>query len=70
MHYVPKVYLEKFAKQRGDEYYIFALEKANRKDILIRTKNICVETDLFLLEGSTEDERQMIGKLYNLLFLH
>ncbi len=68
MHYVPKVYLEKFAKQRGDEYYICALEKQTGKIFTPNTKNICVETDLYLLEGSTENERQMIEKLYNELF--
>ena len=68
MHYVPRVYLEKFAKQRGDEYYICALEKQTGKIFNPNTKNICVETDLYLLEGSTEDERQMIEKLYNELF--
>jgi hypothetical protein len=68
MHYVPRVYLEKFAKQRGNEYYIYALDKQSGKIFSPNTKNICVETDLYLLEGSTEDERQMIEKLYNDLF--
>ena len=68
MHYVPRVYLEKFAKQRGNEYYICALEKKTGKIFIPNTKNICVETDLYLLDGSTEDERQMIEKLYNDLF--
>lgn len=68
MHYVPKVYLDKFAKQRGDEYYISALEKQRGNIFYPNTKNICVETDLYLLEGSTENERQMIEKLYHELF--
>ncbi|WP_026764438.1 DUF4238 domain-containing protein [Sediminibacterium salmoneum] len=68
MHYVPKVYLEKFAKQRGDEFYICALEKQSGKIFSPKTKNICVETDLYLLEGATENERQMIENLYNELF--
>lgn len=68
MHYVPRVYLEKFAKPQGDEYYICALEKLTGKIFNPNTKNICVETDLYLLDGSTEDERQMIEKLYNELF--
>lgn len=68
MHYVPRVYLEKFSKQRGDEYYICALEKQTGKIFNPNTKNICVETDLYLLEGSTKDERQIIENLYNELF--
>ena len=68
MHYVPKVYLEKFAKQRGNEHYIYALEKQTGKIFTPNTKNICVETDLYLLEGATEGERQMIENLYNELF--
>src|SRR5947207_12332298 len=68
MHYVPKVYLDKFAKQRGDEYYICALEKQTGNIFNPNTKKICVETDLYLLEGSTEKERQLIEKLYHELF--
>src|SRR5690242_2061933 len=68
MHYVPRVYLEKFAKRRGDEYYIFALEKQTGKIFNPNVKNICVETDLYLLEGSSQEERQMIEKFYHQLF--
>lgn len=68
MHFVPKVYLEKFAKQRGDEYYICALEKQTGKIFNPNTDSICAKRDLYLLEGSTEKERQLIEKLYHELF--
>jgi hypothetical protein len=68
MHYVPKVYLDKFAKQRGDEFYICALEKQTGNIFNPNTENICVKKDLYLLEGSTENERQLIEKLYHELF--
>ena len=68
MHYVPKVYLDKFAEQRGDEYYICALEKQTGNIFNPNTENICVKKDLYLLEGSTKNERQLIEKLYHELF--
>jgi hypothetical protein len=68
MHYVPRIYLEKFAQERRGEYYIHALEKHTGKIFPPNIKNICVENDLYLLEGSTEKERQIIEKMYCQLF--
>jgi hypothetical protein len=68
MHYVPRIYLEKFAQERRGEYYIHALEKQSGKIFPPNVRNVCVETDLYLIEGSTEEERQLIEKMYSVLF--
>lgn len=75
MHFVPKTYLKHFAKERNKgkkrEYLIHVLPKRSldKYSISIRnTKDVCYELDLYKLNGSTEDERQYIEKMYRLLY--
>lgn len=68
MHYVPKVYLDKFAQQRGNEFHIGVLDKQNGKIFNSNTKKICIKNDLYLLQSSSENQRQLIEKLYDELF--
>ena len=68
MHYVPRTYLKYFANERNGEFYIHALNKETKKIFSPNINKICLETDLYLLEGETEDERQILEKMYNNLY--
>jgi hypothetical protein len=68
MHFVPRTYLKYFAEDRGWQYYLYALTKETGKIFNPNIANVCLETDLYLLDGDTEEERQALEKLYRELF--
>lgn len=68
MHYVPRTYMEKFAVAKGDQYYIAALPKAGGTIFHPNLVNVCTEKDLYLLPGETEEQRQLLEKMYSDLY--
>ena len=65
-HFVPKTYLNKFAFERKPgEFQIHSLRKPNlSKSFPVSTSKICVENDMYTLEGQNENERQLIERIY------
>lgn len=66
-HYVPETYLKKFGLERKEnEFQVFALNKNSLKNPFpVNTSKICVQTNLYTLEGYSEKERQLIENFYN-----
>lgn len=65
-HYVPETYLNKFGTERKEkEFQVFALNKERlNKSFPVNTSKICVETNLYTLDGHSEKERQLIEDFY------
>lgn len=69
MHYVPKTYLKRFSKEKNGEFYIHALAKEDDYKLFnANINNICVERDLYALDGETIEERQLIENMYHGLY--
>lgn len=68
MHYVPRTYLEKFGFERDDKYRVYALNKENGRLFDPVVKDICLENELYTLPGETEEERQLLEKMYGDLY--
>ncbi|CAM3421872.1 DUF4238 domain-containing protein [Flavobacterium chungbukense] len=49
-HYVPRVYLKNFGKQKGREFYVNTFDKIENRNFYTNIKNICSENDLYTLE--------------------
>jgi len=66
-HYVPETYLNKFGKERKESVFqVFVLNKERLKNpFTVNTSKICVETNLYTLDGHSEEERQLIENFYN-----
>jgi hypothetical protein len=65
-HYVPRTYLEKFAIKRKKSFNISAVDKDNLETIISpNIKNICLETNIYTLEGNTEIQRQALEAFYS-----
>ncbi len=65
-HFIPRTYLEKFAKLKGKEYFITAIDKIqSNKRYVSNIRNVCVETDFYTLPGETKEERQLIEDFYS-----
>jgi len=65
-HFVPRVYLKRFAVKRGDAYYVDVYDKKTNKIFNTNIINICAEKDLYTLaENSGVSQDQLaIEKLY------
>jgi uncharacterized protein DUF4238 len=68
MHYVPQSYMRYFSQERKGGFYINALLKDGGKIFSTNIKNMCAERDLYMIPGETEEERQLIEKIYNDLY--
>jgi hypothetical protein len=71
MHFVPRTYLKHFAKKKRRDYIINVLPKRSLDKFSIyprNTKDVCYETDIYKLNGSTEDERQFIETMYRFVY--
>jgi len=70
MHFVPRTYLKNFSIERSpNEFFISALaKKMTSSPFETNIKNICVEKNLYTLDGNSEEERQFIENLYNDLY--
>jgi hypothetical protein len=66
-HYVPETYLNKFGTERKEnEFQVFALNKQKLKNPFpVNTSKICVETNLYTLDGRSQKERQLIEDFYS-----
>jgi len=66
-HYVPETYLNKFGTERKEnEFQVFALNKQKlKKPFPVNTSKICVETNLYTLDGRSLKERQLIEDFYS-----
>lgn len=67
-HYVPRTYLKKFSIQRGEAFYINALKvKEPTLESIFETNivNACLETHLYTLPGSTNEEKMLLEKFYS-----
>lgn len=68
-HFVPRTYQKNFSitKEGKDLYFINRMPKetTNEKDIKeLSTKKICVENDIYTLEGDTKEERMFVEYFY------
>jgi hypothetical protein len=65
-HYVPETYLKRFGYERKEkEFQIGALNKDTlEKPFTPNTDKICLQTDLYTLDGETEEDRQIIENFY------
>jgi hypothetical protein len=74
MHFVPKTYLKRFSfekmKAGTKEHYIYAIEKVRmkRSPEPRNIRRICSEENLYALPGETEEERQKLENMYNIIF--
>lgn len=67
-HFVPRTYLNKFSRQSGEDYYIWAVKKTEPKaENIFETNiiNVCAETHLYTLPGDTVREKMIIEKFYS-----
>src|SRR4051794_29085147 len=66
-NYVPRTYFKSFARQNGQEYFIYAiLNSATEKDKIfeVNIKNIALEKDFYTLPGETDEQKMAIEKFY------
>jgi hypothetical protein len=69
-HFVPQVYLKKFAhtienKGKNDHYFVSTLDKIdNCEEIKNDTKNICFKTKLYTIDSSKREDRESIENFY------
>lgn len=65
-HWVPRSYLNKFGIERKPgQFQLHALLKEKRDiSFLTSTDNLCVKGNMYTLPGETEEERQVIEKIY------
>lgn len=68
MHYVPQGYLQYFSQERNGQFYIHAMPKDGGIIFSPNIKNVCAERDMYALPGATEEERQLLEKIYNDLY--
>jgi Protein of unknown function (DUF4238) len=68
MHFVPQTYMKRFSQERGGEYFIHALPKNGGSIFEPNIKNICVETDIYMIPGTTEKDRQFLENMYHDLY--
>lgn len=67
-HFVPRVYLKYFSKEKGGEFFINALPKSSPTPDKIfqpNIQNIALEKDLYTLPGDTAEERLLIENFYS-----
>lgn len=68
-HYIPKTYLDKFAREGKKYFQIHVCNKSKLDNIFpTGTHNICVKTNMYTLDADTEEERQVIEKFYGSAF--
>lgn len=64
-HYVPRTYLKRFENQRNKDFIIYAANKENLEKIISpNITKVCVENDLYTLNGENESERQFLETFY------
>ena len=68
MHFVPQTYLKRFAQERSGEHFIHALPKSGGNIFEPNIKNICVETDIYMMPGKAETDRQFLENMYHELY--
>lgn len=72
MHYVPKTYLKHFAREDATkgkpEYFISSIDKVTGKFKEINIVNLCVDKDIYRVNGKTEEERQVLEDMYRIMF--
>lgn len=73
MHYVPKTYLKRFAKEEikagTKQYYTYILHKSLKSGIERRKiRSICAEDNLYIVHGETEEERMLVETMYKELY--
>lgn len=66
-HYVPRVYLKKFAEKKGKEYFVDVYDKEQNRFFKANTRKICSEIDLYTLEvgNGLNDDLLAVEKLYS-----
>jgi hypothetical protein len=69
MHYVPRSFMKNFSVERNGNYFINALSTEDgAKPFEMNTKRVCVQKNIYMLNGETEEQRQLIENLYNELY--
>lgn len=67
-HFVPRTYLRRFSRQKGDEFFISAIPKNAdyKKEIFeVNIKNIALEKNFYTLPGETDEQKMAIEKFYS-----
>ena len=60
-HFVPRVYLKKFATKRGKEYFVDVYDKAENRYFNANIRKVCTEIDLYTLEPSATGEKDVLA---------
>jgi len=67
-HFVPRTYLRNFSFQKNNDFYLNAIPIDNCEETNIFESNIkdmCAENNLYTLIGDTEEDRQLLERLYS-----
>ncbi|MDB5234114.1 MAG: hypothetical protein JWR44_1107 [Hymenobacter sp.] len=60
-HFVPRVYLKKFAAKRGKEYFVDVFDKAENRYFNANIRKVCAEIDLYTLEPSATGDKDVLA---------
>ena len=60
-HFVPRVYLKKFATKRGKEYFVDVFDKAESRYFNANIRKVCTEIDLYTLEPNATGEKDVLA---------
>jgi len=66
-HFVPRVYLKRFAEKRNGAYYVDVYDKQTKKVFNTNITNICAEKDIYTLDddSTTYADKLTIEKVYS-----